>query len=211
MRRSRLPPLAGRLLLALVCALAALVVPGNANAQIKQPGAHPDYSLELDPHLVIQHANGPFFEDEGIGLGLRASIPFVRNGPISQINNNVGISFGADVAFFGSDFGCRSRGNSLLGDECDGSDIWLPVTFQWNFFLTKVVSVFFEPGLAVSYWRRTWLDDCGGGDLCERSASDLDLAEFVVFLGGRFLFTERAGMTVRLGWPYVSVGGTFLL
>jgi hypothetical protein len=211
MRRSRLLPLAGRLLLALTCAFAALVVPRVAGAQIKQPGAHPDYSLELDPHLVIQHARGPFFDDEGIGLGLRASIPFVRNGPISQINNNVGISFGADVAFFGSDFGCRSRGNAELGDDCDGSDLWLPVTFQWNFFFTKVVSAFFEPGLAVSYWRRTWLDDCGGGELCERTASDLDLAEFVVFFGGRFLFTERAGMTVRIGWPYVSVGATFLL
>ena len=136
MRRSRLPPLAGRLLLALACAFAALAVPGTASAQIKQPGAHPDYSLELDPHLVIQHANGPFFDDEGIGLGLRASIPFVRNGPIPQINNNVGISFGADIAFFDADFVCRSRGNAVLGDDCDGSDLWLPVTFQCNLFLT---------------------------------------------------------------------------
>jgi len=183
----------------------------GADAQIKQPGAHPDYALELDPHLVIQHANGPFFDDEGIGFGLRASIPLMRNGPIPQINNNIGISFGGDLVFFGTDFGCRNNGNDLLGDDCNGTDLWLPVTFQWNFFFTKVVGAFFEPGLAVSYWHREWVDDCGGGDLCNRSASDLDLAEFVVFIGGRFLFTERAGMTVRIGWPYVSVGGTFLL
>ena len=211
MRRSRLSVPATTLLLALLFAVSVLFASRIAEAQIKQPGAHPDYSLELDPHLVIQHAHGPFFDDEGIGLGLRASIPFVRNGPIPQINNNVGISFGGDIAFFGSDFGCRSRGNALLGDDCDGSDLWLPVTFQWNFFFTKVVSAFFEPGLAVTYWRRSWIEDCGDGNFCERTASDLDLAEFVVFLGGRFLFTERAGMTVRIGWPYVSVGGTFLL
>jgi hypothetical protein len=210
MRRSRALRFAGRLLPAVLCALAALFVPRGADAQIKQPGAHPDYSLELDPHLVIQHAHGPFFDDEGIGLGLRASIPFVRNGPIPQINNNVGMSFGADFVFFGSEFGCRSLNNRLLGDDCDGTDLWLPVTFQWNFFFTKVVSAFFEPGLAVSYWRRSWVDECGA-DLCDRTASDLDLAEFVVFIGGRFLFAETAGMTVRLGWPYVSVGGTFLL
>ncbi|HEX6272641.1 MAG TPA: hypothetical protein VFZ53_06375, partial [Polyangiaceae bacterium] len=152
----------------------------------------------------------PFFDDEGVGLGLRASIPFVRNGPIPQINNNVGISFGGDFVFFDADFGCRNDGNALLGDDCSGSNLWLPVTFQWNFFFTKVVSAFFEPGLAISYWQRDWIDDCGG-DPCERNASDLDLAEFVVFFGGRFLFTERAGMTVRIGWPYVSVGGSFLL
>jgi hypothetical protein len=182
----------------------------GASAQIKQPGAHPDYSLELDPHLVIQHANGPFYDDEGIGIGLRASIPFVRNGPIPQINNNMGISFGGDIAFYGTDFGCRNRGNDLLGDDCNATDLWLPVTFQWNFFFTKVVGAFVEPGLAVSYWHFEWIDDCNGNP-CDRSASDLDLAEFVFFVGGRFLFGERVGMTVRIGWPYVSIGATFLL
>jgi hypothetical protein len=194
------------LFVAVLCSFAA----PDAGAQIKQPGAHPDYALELDPHLVIQHAHGPFFDDEGVGLGLRASIPLVRNGPIPQINNNAGISFGGDFVFFDDDSGCRNDGNALLGDDCNGSNLWLPVTFQWNFFFTKVVSAFFEPGLAISYWQRDWIDDCGG-EPCEREESDLDLAEFVVFFGGRFLFTERAGMTVRIGWPYVSVGGTFLL
>lgn len=210
MRRSRSHHSKTSLLVALLVLAAGMLAPRGANAQIKQPGAHPDYTLELDPHLVIQHAHGPFFDDEGIGFGLRASIPFVRNGPIPQINNNMAISFGGDLAFFGTDFGCRNRGNDLLGDDCSGTDLWLPVTFQWNFFFTKVVGAFFEPGLAVSYWHREWIDDCGG-DPCEQGGSDLDLAEFVVFFGGRFLFSERAGMTVRIGWPYVSVGGTFLL
>src|SRR5262245_31213195 len=98
MRRSRsLHSKTSLLLLFFVVAL-GLFSSRTASAQIKQPGAHPDYSLELDPHLVIQHAHGPFFDDEGIGFGLRASIPFVRNGPIPQINNNMGISFGGDLA-----------------------------------------------------------------------------------------------------------------
>ena len=210
MRRSR--PFFSRksLFTGVLAALACLFSASGALAQIKQPGAHPDYSLELDPHLVIQHARGPFFADEGIGFGLRASIPLMRNGPIPQINNNIGITFGGDFVFFDSDFDCRNNRNDFLGDECDGTNLWLPVTFQWNFFFTKVVSAFFEPGLAISYWQTDWIGDCGG-DLCEQNSSDLDLAEFVVFFGGRFLFTERAGMTVRIGWPYVSVGGTFLL
>jgi hypothetical protein len=210
MRRSRSFFSKKSLFASVFVALACLLSASGAGAQIKQPGAHPDYSLELDPHLVIQHANGPFFEDEGVGLGLRASIPLVRNGPIPQINNNAAISFGGDFVFFDADAGCRNNGNDLLGDDCDGTHLWLPVTFQWNFFFTKVVGAFFEPGLAISYWQRDWIDDCAG-EPCAQSSSDLDLAEFVVFFGGRFLFTERAGMTVRVGWPYISVGGSFLL
>jgi hypothetical protein len=211
MRRSLHTRSKTRVLAGIVLGILGIIWAGNAEAQIKQPGAHPDYGVELDPHLVIQYAHGPFFDDEGIGVGLRASIPFVRNGPIPQINNNMGISFGGDIAFFNADLGCRSQGNGLLGDECDGTDIWLPVLFQWNFFFTKVVGAFFEIGPAVSYWHRSWLDDCGGGNVCERSASDLDLFNFAGFIGGRFLFSERVGMTVRLGTPYVSVGATFLL
>ena len=199
-----------RLLVGLSLTALALVWSGAASAQIKQPGAHPRYSLELDPHLVIQHASGPFLDDEGWGVGLRASIPFMHNGPIPQINNNIGISFGGDLAFFDDDAGCRSRENTLLGDECDGTSLWLPVTFQWNFFFTKIVGAFFEIGPAVSYWSQDWVDDCQGNP-CERSASELDLLDFAVFFGGRFLFGERVGMTVRLGYPYVSIGATFLM
>lgn len=209
MRRSR--PFSSKTisLIFLLSALFCLIGPGTAQAQIKQPGAHPHYALELDPHLTIQHADGPFYGDEGIGFGLRASIPLLHNGPIPQINNNIGISFGGDLAFFDNDR-CHNHGNDFLGDDCGGTDLWLPVTFQWNFFFTRVVSAFFEPGLAVSYWQYDWVGVCGG-DPCDQHASDLDLAEFVVFFGGRFLFSDRAGMTVRIGWPYVSVGGTFLL
>jgi len=117
MRRSRPPHSKKSLLCGVFLALLCLFFAHDAGAQIKQPGAHADYSLEVDPHLVVQHARGPFFDDEGLGLGLRLSIPLVRNGPIDTINNNMGISFGGDIAFFGTDFGCRSRQNGLLGER----------------------------------------------------------------------------------------------
>jgi hypothetical protein len=199
-----------RLLIGALLATALCFVARGADAQIKRPGAHARYSLELDPHLVIQHANGPFLDDEGIGVGLRASIPLMHNGPVTQINNNIAISFGGDIAFFGDDRGCRSVENTALGDECDGTSLWLPIMFQWNFYFTKIVGAFGEIGPAVSYWTQDWVDDCNGTP-CERTASDLDLFDFSVFVGGRFMFGERVGMTVRLGWPYVSVGATFLL
>ena len=82
--------------------LLTLVVAPLASAQIKRPGAHPKYSFELEPHLVLDWGNhdGPG-NDEGIGLGLRATIPFLDNGPISKINNNMGIGFGLDWAHNG--------------------------------------------------------------------------------------------------------------
>ena len=213
MRRSRSHQSKTSLLVALLVVGVGLLSTRGASAQIKQPGAHPDYSLELDPHLVIQHAHGPFFDDEGIGVGLRASIPFVRNGPIPQINNNMGISFGADYVFFGDDDDCRflGRRNDFIDRECGGSDLWIPVTLQWNFWFTPVISVFGEPGLALQYTSAYWEYDCGGGAICEADDDDLDVVEFVMFVGGRFMFSNNVGMTVRLGSPYVSVGATFLM
>src|SRR5688572_20726342 len=107
-----------RRLVGLALTVLALLWSRGADAQIKQPCAHPSDSLELDTHLVIQHENGTFLDDEGWGVGCRASIPFVHNGPIPQINNNMGISFGGDLAFFDDDAGCRSRENTPLGDDC---------------------------------------------------------------------------------------------
>ena len=191
--------------------VSGLLLAGSAEAQIKNPGAHPRYSLELDPHLTLQHDRGPF-TDEGVGLGLRATIPFFHNGPIPQINNNMGISFGADYVFFGDDDDCRFRGarNEFIERDCGGTALWLPVTVQWNFWFTPVVSVFAEPGLALEYATAYWEYECGTG-ICEADDDDLDVVEFVMFVGGRFMFSNNVGMTVRLGSPYVSVGATFLM
>lgn len=201
-----------RALIPLFAMCAVVFLSGSAGAQIKEPGAHPRYGVELDPHLLLQHDQSPF-RDEGFGLGLRASIPFVHNGPIPQINNNIGISLGADFAFFGDDDVCRRRsGVAFFADECSGTNLWFPVTAQWNFFFTPVISVFAEAGLAIQYESWAWEGLCEDGrGRCEADDTDVDPAEFVVWGGGRFLFSERAGMTVRLGWPYISVGATFLL
>src|SRR5262245_61097054 len=73
----------GALVLALLCFC------GVASAQsiIKQPGNHPDYSFEIEPHLAFEWARDGY--DEGIGPGVRFNIPFMHNGPIKTINNNM--------------------------------------------------------------------------------------------------------------------------
>lgn len=179
----------------------SLLLPERAEAQIKRPGAHPRYSLELEPHLLVQHDDDWLADDEGIGPGVRLSIPFLDNGPIPTINNNMAIGFGVDWAFYNQ---CRRFDE----DDCDVNMLWFPVVVQWNFFFTPVVSVFGEVGGGIVY--RSADRDVGClGNNCDET--DLDLFRPLFFGGGRFLFSETVGLVVRLGTPYVSIGATFLL
>lgn len=195
----------------------ALLVCETASAQsvIKRPGAHPRYSVEIESHLVFQWTNR-FGADDGFGPGARVNIPFLDNGPISKINNNMAVSFGLDVTFGDND--CRWWWNRFDRDlwlrraDCSVTEVWLPVAVQWNFFLTPVISVFGEPGLAIAHrrWDWEWYCDPGRNAICEYDESDTDL-EFVFWGGARFMFSDSIGATVRIGTPYISAGINFLL
>lgn len=203
----RLPHVAG-LLSTLVTALLLLVAtPAAAQSIIKQPGNHTNYSLELDPHIVAQYADVPF-SNGGLGLGVRFSIPFVQNGPITTINNNIGISFGFDWVHFWDDGVCNHY-TQFYPETCSATELWFPVAAQWNFFLTRVISVFGELGLSPHWASWGYSGPCDAGT-CEYHTSHTDFFEPVIWGGGRFLFGRSAGMTVRLGWPYISVGASIL-
>ncbi|HVJ88554.1 MAG TPA: hypothetical protein VM580_02045 [Labilithrix sp.] len=120
-----------RKLAAGVALTAALAFPGVAAADesiIKNPGDHPPYRFDAEPHGLVGFG-GPFRGGRGeLGAGFRGTIIIVDNGFVKTINNSVGISFGADV-FFG-------RGT-----------VFIPVAMQWNFWLTTHWSVFGEPGI----------------------------------------------------------------
>ena len=81
----------GRLLLFLPALLMLCATSAKAESIIKQPGNHPVYSVDLEPHLVLGLDDTPYFAGGGYGLGARVTIPFLRNGPISTINNDMGI------------------------------------------------------------------------------------------------------------------------
>ncbi|HEY3500538.1 MAG TPA: hypothetical protein VGK73_37855 [Polyangiaceae bacterium] len=191
--------------------LAALVwsISGTAAAQIKQPGAHYRYGVELDPHVLLQHSDQPI-GDEGYGFGLHVGIPFMHNGPIPSINNSIGIKVGIDFAFFGDEDVCRRRGAEFFVEDCDSMNVWIPVTAQWNFYFSKVVSVFAEPGLAFQYESWSLEGTCAGGGDCSQENSDVDPIEPTFWVGGRFLFADRFGLTVRLGYPSMMIGGSIL-
>jgi len=209
-----------RAALRLSLAFAALLwlgvsAPAQAQSIIKQPGNHADYSVEIEPHLAFQWADR-LGSNDGFGPGARFNIPFMHNGPISSINNSMGITFGLDLTF-GNDYNgwCYNRYDPNLrinGEGCSVTELWLPVAMQWNFYLTKVISVFGEPGFAIAHrrWSYAWLCNGGGAAPCEQRYTSNDL-ELVMAAGGRFMFTDKIGATVRLGYPMITAGINFLL
>ena len=165
---------------------------------IKNPGNHLKYSFEAEPHGLIGFwgVPGPG-NDTGFGAGFRGSIVLVDNGFVKTINNSVAISFGVDWLHYDVDDWC-GNGNNNCGWDDDANLFWLPVTMQWNFWLSEKWSVFGEPGLALR------IND-------DHYDDDLDL-DFVFYAGGRFHFSRAASLTMRLGWPTaLSVGVSFFL
>jgi hypothetical protein len=159
--------------------LAAVTAGGPAGADesiIKNPGDHPDYRFEAEPHGLIGFA-GPFERGRAdFGAGFRGTIIIVDNGFIKSINNSIGIGFGGDLFF--------RRGT-----------IFIPVVMQWNFWLTTHWSVFGEPGIGFS----------------PNAFRGRDVIHPALYLGGRYHFNEKISLTMRIGYPAISVGASFFL
>jgi hypothetical protein len=190
--------------------LGLLAVPALASAQIKQPGAHQLYSAELEPHLIVQWDNYAPCANDGIGPGFRAAIPFLDNGPIPRINNNMAIGFGLDWAHSGINSNCNRyyfNGN-FYGNGFSADTVSIPVVVQWNFFLLPKISVFGEAGLVLQH-RSYDGYNCVNGNACGTFNDNTVNGSFSA--GGRFLVTDSVGFLVRLGFPYLSAGVSILL
>ena len=72
--------------------------------------------------------------------------------------------------------------------------LWIPVGMQWNFWLSRHWSVFGEPGVVFRTGQH--------GD---------HLGWLGLWAGGRYHFTDRIALTMRVGTPTLSVGVSFLL
>jgi hypothetical protein len=200
-------------IVAIAVATCAACYAGNAQAQsiIRQPGNHPPYSVDLEPHFLFSWDDS-YWGGGGLGLGMRATIPFLRNGPVSNINNDMGIGFGLDWATHGGCgggiWGPNFNGNYYYYD-CSGYSIYLPVVLQWNFYLTDIITVYGEPGFAFRYahWSYTW-----NGPNNPQYYSNGYVDPLPVFGGGaKFMFGKSIGLNVRASYPYFSVGVSFLL
>jgi hypothetical protein len=180
-------------------AVVALASPAEAQVVIKQPNAHPDYSVELEPHgtFVFFHryygygggrgfrGNRGFyaFSDPELGAGFRATIPIVDPGFIPKLNNTVGITFGIDVT------NCQFCGRGY------GFSIYTPVGIQWNFFITRKFSAFADIGFILAtegFYHNVYPD-------------------FMGMLGGRYHFNDDIAFTFRIGYPFINVGVSFFI
>lgn len=191
------------MLVALAVALLGVCLAPSAAADtstIKRPGAHPRYTLEAEPHFSIGVGNAPGpAGGNGFGPGGRVTLELVDNGFVSSINNTVGIGFGADLLFWGdADVDvCTGPPNArtCVRESRDYRELVLPVVMQWNFWVSRNWSVFGEPGIAYRF---------------RRNAEDR-LDPFVMYAGGRYHFSDAMSLTMRVGYPSVSVGVSFLL
>lgn len=192
----------------LALALLLSVRSASADLIIEDDKAVPDFRVELEPHGVLT----PFWPprgsaDVGVGFGALVGINLAPRGFIPTIADSVSLGIGLDyVKYFG---GRPSVGECVewVGDSPDeeicvrtrggggaGSYFFAPAVMQWNFYLTEDWSVFGEPGLAMYFY---------SGKIDDRLRVGLTP---VFNLGGRFHFTDRAALTMRVGYPYTTVG-----
>ncbi len=207
-------------LAAVIAALCVLLTAARASAQIKQPGAHPNYSVELEPHFLVWWqpngwGNGYYDHGTGFGPGMRVNIPFLDNGPISSINNNMAIGFGVDWGHFGGHcgwWGARGAYDPRWYNDCTTNEFWFPVVLQWNFFITKKFSAFGEPGFAIRHtrWNNAWCYNAGPNQYYNCTETDTG-PDFYFAVGGRVHISETVAFTFRIGWPYLSLGFSFFL
>lgn len=190
-------------LISVATLLAFWVSPAAAQSTIRDTRARAGYTVELEPHLLVGPYNPPgALRGDGYGIGLRATWTIVPQGFISTINDSVGIGFGADFLHYDeadtrgecSDFERGPNGTDICVEVDGGGDenrVLLPVVMQWNFWLHRRWSVFGEPGAYV------YLGDDFG-------------VEPAIWGGGRFHATDRFTLTLRVGYPSLSFGASFL-
>jgi hypothetical protein len=206
-----------RILLATVVAGACLLVSARPAAAeesiIRHPGDHPNYAVEAEPHLAFAFLL-PAAGSTGVGVGGRFTIPIVKNGFVPSINNSVGIGFGLDWLHYN---GCYAgRLGFYRYGYCDNlNSFWVPVVLQWNFFLATHWSVFGEGGLGIVYHNFGSYNGCFDGlnnpVPCDYGSPNRVSVEPVLQFGGRYHFSEAAALTLRIGWPYASIGISFML
>ncbi len=165
---------------------------------IRRPGDHINYKAELEPHInfgLFHYRDNYYWDRYGYyqafdyGPGFRATIPIMDPGFVPKINDSVGITFGADIGFCP---GYCYRSVALR----------FPVGIQWNFFITPRFNVFADIGFVFGIDAGSRYYDYRGSPF---------YPDFFLMGGLRYLFTDKIGLTVRVGYPFVSVGVSFFV
>jgi hypothetical protein len=203
--RMRKPGRAAFVIVVVFTAVSAVLRSAQAGDNtIRQPGDHPNYAVEIEPHLDFawfNYAGYGIGSNGGVGLGARFTIPIVKNGFVSTINNTVGIGFGGDWVYFG----CTANVPS-----CGVSTLYFPVVMQWNFYVAHAWSVFGEPGFSFNYafYNDSLCKNAGLGGACVIGNAFFPGPVFEV--GGRYHINEHLALTARIGYPDFTFGVSFM-
>jgi hypothetical protein len=119
-------------------------------------------------------------------------------GPFNTWHGNLGAGVRASIPLIGNGPIPSINNNLALGFGGDffvgyGAVLFAPVVAQWNLFLLSHFSMFLEAGVAFTFGNRY------------QNNSDVWVGP-VLGLGGRYHFTERLALTVRLEYPALAVG-----
>lgn len=115
-----------------------------------------------------------------LGFGVRVDIPIVPEGLLTTARDDLAISPGVDLLF-------------------DDGEIWVgvPVALQWNFYINQSWSLAPEVGLALLLGHH------------HRNHDDVAV-DFLLAVGGRYHFSDRNALVLRIGWPIgIQFGITF--
>jgi hypothetical protein len=181
---------------AVLAVLATFPSTSRADETIRIPGDHPDYHIDIEPHGVLgwSYWDWDVYGVFGFGGGVRFSMPLCKNCFIPKINNNVAISFGADLVFY-------PLGNANFVPTY----LVLPVAMQWNFFVHKKWSVGPEIGFAPTFGVFYDYGNCNG------PCHNFWFAPLFAAVG-RYHFNDKVALTMRLGFPeFFNIGVSFWL
>jgi hypothetical protein len=185
----------------MLCVLGLWLASGTLTSVAAAQGQHVYYGVELEPHIAWQWSGDEWSWVDGFGLGARASIPLIEDGPVPSLSNSLAITLGFDWAYFNDD--CAIAGVAV---DCDESDIWIPVAAQWNFFVSERLSLFPEFGLGFRNATRS------SASCAESSCDDSSFeVHAVLWFGARFIVTDHVAVVLRLGTPSLTLGASFLL
>jgi len=191
---------------ALTVAAGLFACPAAADILVRHGTVQPISSYELEPHLVLGAAPPPCpGAGSGAGIGVRAGFLVAPQGFLPAVNDSVAIGVGADfLRYDGADarFGRCVRttpgpAGTTVCTEVSGTGgttyFFIPVVMQWSFWLNQTWSVFGEPGLNV------FVANGGSG------------ATPALYVGGRVRVSQAITLTLRIGWPTFTFGGSFFL
>jgi len=114
------------------------------------------------------------------------------------VPDNLAVSFGGDIVHYD---------NCYASDQCGANYLMFPIAAQWNIFVLRRLSIFFEGG---AYVYKGFYGNCGPGDGPGCSPpSDFGLLPTLA-VGARVHFSPGTALTARLGYPTTTIGFSFL-